>query len=80
MTFGFLLSYIFTRWMGILQAKTGFSRGATLGLFIGLFVNFMFYSNTNVVPCKTMAIDIAISVVMQALVGAIIAVCNSKIK
>jgi ABC-type antimicrobial peptide transport system permease subunit len=80
MTFGFFLSYIFTKWTGIVRVNTGLLTGATIGLFIGLYTNFVFYSMTNAVPYKTMGIDIAITVITSAIVGAIIAVCNSKIK
>ena len=80
MTLGFFLSYIFTKWTGIVRLNTGLFTGATIGLFIGLYTNFVFYSMTNAVPYKTMGIDIAITVITSAIVGAIIAVCNSKIK
>jgi hypothetical protein len=80
MTLGFFLSYIFTKWTGIVRLNTGLFTGATIGLFIGLYTNFVFYSMTNAVPYKTMGIDIAITIITSAIVGAIIAVCNSKIK
>ena len=80
MTFGFFLSYIFTKWTGIVRVNTGLYTGATIGLFISLYTNFMFYSTTNAVPYKTMVIDIVITVVIGAIIGAIIAVSNSKIK
>ena len=80
MTFGFFVSYIFTKWAGISIATTGLKAGAIIGLFMGLYSNFFMNSMTSDINYQTMGLDIVITIVMAALVGAVIALVNGKLK
>lgn len=80
MTFGFFVSYIFTKWAGISNATTGFKAGAVIGLFMALYSNFFMNSMKSDIDYQTMGLDIVITVVMAALVGAVIALVNGKLK
>ncbi|MES2806041.1 MAG: hypothetical protein V4652_10800 [Bacteroidota bacterium] len=80
MTFGFFVSYIFTKWAGISNVATGLKAGAVIGLFMSLYSNFFMNSMTAEVNYQTMGLDVVITVVMAALVGAVIALVNGKLK
>jgi hypothetical protein len=80
MTFGFFVSYIFTKWAGISNIATGLKAGAVIGLFMSLYSNFFMNSMTAEINYQTMGLDVVITVVMAALVGAVIALVNGKLK
>lgn len=80
MTFGFFVSYIFTKWARISNVASGFKAGAVIGLFIALYTNFFMNSMTSAINYQTIGLDVAITVVMAALVGAVIALVNGKLK
>jgi hypothetical protein len=80
MTFGFFVSYIFTKWAGISNVATGFKAGAVIGLFMALYSNFFMNSMKSDIDYQTMGLDIVITIVMAALVGAVIALVNGKLK
>jgi hypothetical protein len=80
MTFGFFVSFIFTKWAGISNLTTGLKAGAVIGLFFGLYSNFFMNSMTKEINYQTMGLDIVITIVMAALVGAVIALVNGKLK
>lgn len=79
MTFGFLMSYIFTKWAGITNPITGLTAGAIIGFLNGLSMNFFMYSN---MPLNTqnLVADVLITTIIGAGVGAVIAVVNGKLK
>ncbi|MDI5888165.1 hypothetical protein [Flavobacterium yafengii] len=80
MTFGFFVSYIFTKWAGISNVATGLKAGAVIGLFVSLYSNFFMNSMTAEINYQTMGLDVVITVIMAALVGAVIALVNGKLK
>ncbi|MDI5894599.1 hypothetical protein [Flavobacterium algoritolerans] len=80
MTFGFFVSYIFTKWAGISNVATGLKAGAVIGLFMSLYSNFFMNSMTAEINYQTMGLDVVITVIMAALVGAVIALVNGKLK
>ncbi len=80
MTFGFFVSYNFTKWAGISNVATGLKAGAVIGLFMSLYSNFFMNSMTAEINYQTMGLDVVITVVMAALVGAVIALVNGKLK
>lgn len=79
MTFGLFMAYIFTKWAGITNPVTGLKAGAVIGLFTSLSMNFFMYSSM-VINYQNMALDVVISIVIGALVGATIAIANGKLK
>ncbi|WP_417961826.1 hypothetical protein [Flavobacterium sp. LB1P62] len=82
LTFGLFTAYIFTKWAGISNWITGFVAGAIIGLFMALYMDF-FANSMKLTPdinFQIMALDIAITVIMSALTGAVIAFVNGKLK
>ena len=79
MTFGFFVSYIFTLWAAITNFTEGMKAGAIIGLFTALMSNFFMRSNSMEVDYKNMLLDIVISIVMGAIVGASVAYINGKL-
>lgn len=79
MIFGVFIAYIFTKWASITKFTTGMNAGATIGLFLALWSNFFMRANSLEVDYKNMLLDIAISMVLGALVGATVAIVNGKL-
>ncbi len=79
LTFGFLMSYIFTKLVGVTNTMTGLTAGAIIGFLNGLSMNFFMYSG---MPLNTqnMITDIIITTVLGACVGATVALVNGKLK
>ena len=78
-TYGFFISYIYNKWANISTFSTGLKAGAIIGLFMGLAANFFRMAEQASDNFEMFAIDIAISIVMAAIVGGIIAVVNGKL-
>lgn len=80
MTFGFFISYIFTKWAQISTWATGLKAGAVIGLFCGLQSNF-FSNSMNATPdYQIIGLDMAIMIVMGAIVGAVVGAVNGMMK
>ncbi|MFM2369824.1 MAG: hypothetical protein RL619_2137 [Bacteroidota bacterium] len=82
LTFGLFTAYIFIKWAGISNWITGFGAGAILGLFMAFYMDF-FANSMKLTPdidFQIMALDIAITVVMSALTGTVVALVNAKLK
>ena len=80
MTFGFFISYIFSKWAHIATAVTGASAGAVIALFMSLFHNFFYYGNNLTPDYKVLIMDVALTAVCGAIVGSIIGFVNGKMK
>jgi hypothetical protein len=80
MTFAFFMSYIFTHWAHITSALTGLKSGAIFALFLGLYNNFFQHSMELSPDYQVMGTDVALTVICGAIVGAVIAVLNGKMK
>ncbi|WP_284652924.1 hypothetical protein [Flavobacterium terrisoli] len=78
-TFGFLVSYIFTKWAGITKPMTGLFAGAVIGFLNGLSMNFFMYSGMPL-NVQNMITDIAICTITGACIGAAVAFVNGKMK
>lgn len=79
LTFGFFVSYLFNQLASVSNAISGLKAGAIIGLLSGLYMNFFMYANQPT-DYKLMIMDIGISVVMGAVVGAVVAFVSGKIK
>ena len=79
MTFGFLISLIFTKWAGITSLMSGLKAGAVIGLLYGLSMNFFMYSSQPV-NYQLLGLDTIVNVLMGAGVGAIVALVLGKLK
>lgn len=81
LVYGLFIAYIFTKWAGITHASTGAKAGAIIGFFYSLTVNFFMLSEPKYgVSYEMMIIDLAISIVSAAIIGAVIALVNGKLK
>lgn len=79
MTSGMFIAYIFTKWAGITNPITGIKAGAVIGLLTSLSMNFFMYSSMAV-NYQNMALDVIITIVINAFMGAVIAFVNGKMK
>ncbi len=80
MTFAFFMSYIFNRWAQITNPMTGVKAGAIFALFLSLHSNFFQHSMELAPNYKMMATDIFLTLLCGAVVGAVIAIVNGKMK
>ena len=79
LTFGLFLAYIFIQWAKISTFAAGAKAGAIVGLFVGLFFNFFNMAMSSDATFQMFALDVAISVVMGSIIGAVIAFVNGKL-
>jgi phosphate/sulfate permease len=79
LTYGLFIAYVFTKWAGITISLTGIKAGAIIGFFTSLSMNFFMYSNRTV-NYQSMALDVIITIVISAIMGAAIALINGKMK
>ena len=80
MSFGFLMATVYTVVSSIEKCVPGLKTGALIGLFIALYSDFFMNVNNPTVNYTMIATDIAVTVVMSSLVGAVMAVVNGKMK
>jgi hypothetical protein len=78
MTFGLFMSYIYNKWAHITNPVTGLKAGAVIGIMNSTAMNFFMYSGMEV-NYQNMALDIAISTFVGALMGAAIALTSAKL-
>jgi hypothetical protein len=80
MTFSFFMAFLFTKWTNTTNLKEGAIAGAIFGLFIQLYNNF-FQHSMNLNPnYATILLDVSLTVFCGAIVGAVIAAINGKLK
>lgn len=79
LTSGLFIAYIFTNWAGITNPVNGIKAGAAIGFFTSLSMNFFMYSNRTV-DYQNMTLDVIITIVISAVMGAAIAFVNGKIR
>lgn len=80
MTFGLFVSYIYNQWAQISTLATGAKAGAIIGLFVGLFFNFFNMAMSSEAVLNLAILDVAISIVMTAIIGAVIGLINGKME
>jgi hypothetical protein len=78
-SYGFFISYIFNKWAQITTLVTGAKAGAIIGLFMGLIANFFGAAEAAQVDYEIFAIDMLISILMAAAVGAVVGLVNGKV-
>lgn len=79
LTNGFFIAYVFTKWAGITSPFAGIKAGAFIGLFTSLSMNFFMYSNKTV-NYQNMVVDVILTIVISAIMGAAIALLTGKVK
>ena len=80
LAFGFLMSYIIVRWAGLDSFTSGMRFGAGYGLIMGIMHNFFDASMVaGEVNWQKFAADIAISIIMGAIVAGVVAAINGSL-
>jgi phosphate/sulfate permease len=79
LTYGLFIAYVFTKWAGITIPLTGIKAGAIIGFFTSLSMNFYMFSNKPV-NYQNMVLDVVITIVISAIMGAAVAAINGKMK
>lgn len=79
-SFGFLISFIFSQGDGITKCIPGIKMGLGISLFMSLSINFFNNMYNEVIDLKMMGIDVVASLVVGVFVGAVVAVVNGKMK
>lgn len=75
MSMGFLMSYVLNR-AGVMNAMSGLTFGLVVGLLSSLGMNFIWYSQMDMISMNGMFMDIGASTVMTGIVGLIIGAVN----
>lgn len=80
MSFGFLISWVFSQGEGISNLTAGIKMAIGIALFMGLCSHFFMNMTKETIDVKMMAIDIIASLVLATGVGAAVATVNGKMK
>jgi hypothetical protein len=80
MTFGFFISFIFNQWASIATMASAAKAGAMIALFLGLFANFFYHSMELTPDYSVIAIDVLLTIICGAVVGAVVTLVNNKMK
>lgn len=80
MCFGFMMSFIFNQGEGISKCVPGVKLAIGIGLFMSLSMSFFNGMYSATLNWQLVAVDVLVSVVIAAIVGAFIAVTNGKLK
>lgn len=79
MVFGFLISYIFSLGEGISNYMQGIKMAAGVGLFTSIWFDCFYHMYDNL-DYKFTAMGAVISLILAAVVGAVVAMVNGKMK
>jgi hypothetical protein len=74
------MSYVFNLGEGISKCVPGMKTGAMLGGLTSLSMNFFNSMSSETINAQLVGIDVVTSIVLSALVGAVIAVTIGKLK
>ncbi len=80
MSFGFLISYVFSQGEGISTIAAGIKMAIGIALFMGLCNSFFMNMYKETIDIKLTAIDIIAGMVLATVVGAAVAMVNGKMK
>lgn len=78
LVFSLFIAYIYTQWAQIKTASTGAKAGAIIGFFLGLNYNIWALLMEDR-TMQTFILDVAISIIMTAITGAIIGMVIGKL-
>lgn len=73
LTMWFMISFIFQRWAGFTTFLQGLGGGAFIGFFIGVSIDLSLHSMFNLYNGAYIAMDIAVSTIMTALIAGVVA-------
>lgn len=80
MSFGFLVSWVFSQGEGISNVGAGIKMALGIALFMALASNFFMNMTKETMDIKLTLIDVVASMVLATGVGAAVAMVNSKMK
>lgn len=80
MSYGFLISYVFSHGQRVFKCVSGMKLAGGIGLFMSLSVNFFQSMTKEIIDLRLMGIDVVTSIILSALVGAVVAVTIGKMK
>ncbi|MEP6647235.1 MAG: hypothetical protein ABJC12_09095 [Saprospiraceae bacterium] len=69
---GYFFAYIFSKWANITTFNGGLSAGATLGFFMAIIYDFVYYATTNMMSMKGYLLDIVTTIIISAIVGGVV--------
>ena len=78
LVFGFFISYIFNKWAQITTLMTGAKAGAIIGLFMGLITVLFNMAKQTEIDYQISGLELLISIIMAAAVGAVVGLINGK--
>lgn len=76
LSFGFFISYIFSKWTNYSTLKQGIMAAILISILLSLYSNFFHYHSFD----KLFFLDFGIGIVMGTIVGGVIAAVHGKIK
>lgn len=79
LTLGFFLSYFYNRWAQISTISTGARAGAFFGLFLALAYGFFKMAMQAPITTELFTLDVAITIGITAVTGAVVGGINGKI-
>lgn len=79
LSLGFFLSYFYNRWAQISTISTGARAGAFFGLFLALSYGFIKMAMESSMTAELFTLDLAVSIGITAITGAIVGGVNGKI-
>jgi len=79
LSIGFFLSYFYNRWAQISTISTGARAGAFFGLFLALSYGFFKMAMEPSMTAEFFTLDVAISIGMTAITGAIVGGLSGKL-
>jgi hypothetical protein len=77
---GFFLSYFYNRWAQISTMSTGAKAGAFFGLFLALTTGFTKMAMDASLTTELFTLDIAVSIFITAITGAVVGFINHKVR
>lgn len=80
LSIGFFLSYFYNRWAQIATISTGARAGAFFGLFLALLDGFFNLATDTSMTKELITLNIAISIGITAMTGAIVGFINGKMR
>lgn len=79
LSLGFFLSYFYNRWAQISTVSTGARAGAFFGLFLALSYGFFKMATKTTITTELFTLDVAFSIGIIAVTGAVVGGINGKI-
>lgn len=80
LSFGFILSFVFSQGEGVNNWMSGMKMGAVIGVLMNLWYGFFHAMYDETVDIKMMAMSAVITLITAGIVGGVVATVNGKMK